>query len=266
LRIYLDDSASALQSIKNTNPNTIILGYKSLIAESTNYEDWSVVNSHEDWFVHDANGNRITSNQFGYYLMDVSSSGWRQYWVNYVNTKFNLPAGTYYNGVFIDDVYNALNNAVYSSTIPASVLSNWKTNNIAMLQYIKANLASGKIVFINTDEMNTDDYLNVVDGQLIEGYEHATWNDVNTYGGGITLDTLARKSATGKIIWAASGTILSSDTTQNANMVKYCYASFLLGMNGTHTYWSFNDWGSSDNSKGYYSIMDTNIGQAVGTY
>ena len=264
LNIYLDDSVSALQSIKAVNPDVKILGYKSLIAEYSSFDDWSVVNSHEDWFVHDASGNRIRSNQFGYYLMDVSSLGWKQHWVAYVNAKFNLPASVYYDGVFIDDVYNSLNSDVYSSVIPVSVLSYWKSNNIAMLQNIKASL-SNKIVFINSDEMNTDSYLSLVDGQMIEGYEHAPWDSVDTYSG-ISFDILARKSATNKIVWAASGTISSTDTEKMARLVKYCYASFLIGMNGSQAYWSFNDWGSSDGSKGYYSIMNTNIGQATGPY
>jgi hypothetical protein len=115
--------------------------------------------------------------------------------------------------------------------------------------------------------MYTDTYLSVVDGQVIEGYEHATWTNANTYAnGGITIDTLARKSATNKIIVANSGTIVSSDSTQMANIVKYCYASFLIGTSGSQTYWSFNDWDSGDGSKGYYAIMNTNIGQPTGSY
>jgi hypothetical protein len=264
LNIYLDDSASALQSIKAVNPNVKILGYKSLIAEYSTFEDWSLVNSHEDWFIHDAGGNRIKSNQFGFYLMDVSSLGWKQHWVAFVNEKFNLPAGVYYDGVFIDDVYNSLNSAVYSSTIPSAVLSNWKSNNIVMLQSIKAAFPN-KIVFINCDELNTDNYLSVVDGQMIEGYEHAPWDNVNSYSG-ISFDILARKSATNKIVWAASGTMSSADPTQMSNLAKYCYASFLIGVNGSQAYWGFNDWGSSDGSKGYYALMNTNIGQAIGSY
>jgi hypothetical protein len=37
-------------------------------------------------------------------------------------------------------------------------------------------------------------------------------------------------------------------------------------MSGTQTYWSFNNYDSSDGSKGYYAIMDTDIGQATGSY
>jgi hypothetical protein len=265
LDIYLDDTASALQEIKNANPNVKILGYTDLIGSKVGWQNWDVVNAHEDWFVHDANGNRIQNNQWKYYLMDVSSSGWRQNWVDYVNSKFSINPN--YDGVFVDDVYNSLSSADFSSTIPSAVLSNWKTNCMGMLTYIKPKIPTGKLLFINTNEMLTDDYLNLpaVDGSMIEGYVHADWTPATTYGDEMTwINILARKSATNKMVWAASGT--TYDATQMAKMVKYSYASFLLGMNGSRTYWSFNTWWSGDGSKGYYSLMDTNIGQPAGAY
>src|SRR4030066_1009796 len=54
--------ASTIQSLKGANPNIKTIGYRGLIGmkdyDSTNYGDWSTVTSHEDWFLHDAYGNR----------------------------------------------------------------------------------------------------------------------------------------------------------------------------------------------------------------
>jgi hypothetical protein len=77
---------------------------------------------------------------------------------------------------------------------------------------------------------------------------------------------LAADSAAGKIVWCASGSIVNSDSNEMARMVKYCYASFLLGANGPKAHWGFNTWVSGDGSNGYYSIMDTQVGSATGTY
>ena len=259
--LNVDFGTSGVSSVKTKNPNIKVVGYKDLLAMQTSYADWSVVNSHEDWFIHDASGNRIKNPSWGWYLMDVGNAGWRAHWVNDVNSKM----GTLYDGVFIDDVWNALD--VHGmSGVTASQISRWHSDTLSMLQYIKANIPSGKLVIINTDEWNTYTYISAVDGEMLEGYTHEEWTTVNSQGGRDTgliiamIKNLAVNSAAGKIVWCDSGTVVPSDSNEMARMVKYCYASFLLGTNGSGAHWEFNNYGSSDGSKGYYSIMDTQIG------
>ena len=262
---------SAMQSIKARNPNVRIIGYKLLIGMYTYLDDWAEVNSHEDWFVHDANGNRIVDIHWGWYLMDVGSQGWRQHWFSYVNGKMN---NTAYDGVFADGVLNAIESSSFNAAVPDSVIARWHNDTIGLLQYVKANLLSGKILVVNTDEWSTQDYINVADGMMIEGYGHAYWEGIDTQGTRSTatilqqIEALSRSSSAGKIVYAASGTIIPSpmNTTKVNAMVKYCYGIFLLGENGPQAYWGFNDWYSSDGSQGYYPIMDTQIGSPTGAY
>jgi len=141
-----------------------------------------------------------------------------------------------------------------------------------MLQYIKANILPGKLVIINHDEWNTNTYVSAVDGGMLEGFTHEEWIDVYSPGYRnpelimVMINNLAVNSAAGKIIWAQSGTIVSSDIAAMDRMVKYCYASFLLGANGPTACWGYNCWTSGDGSKGYYSIMDTPVGSPTGAY
>jgi len=262
----------AIQSIKAKNPNVRIIGYSNLMGIYSSDKDFAYISSnHEDWFVHDANDSRIVNTVFGWYLMDVGVLGWMQYLVS--NLNGGAMSNAAYDGVFMDDVWNLMVSTNFNTTIPASVVSRWHNDTMGALQYIKANLLAGKILVMNTDEWATQDYINIVDGMMIEGYGHAYW-DVDTPGSrGIyvileQIAALSKASSMGKIVWAASGTIIPSplNTTEVDAMVKYCYGIFLLGENGPQAYWGFNDWYSSDGSRGYYPIMDTQIGSPTGAY
>jgi hypothetical protein len=264
----------AMQSIKAKNPNVKIIGYKDFMGMYTYLDDWAEANSHEDWFIHDANGNRIKNTQWGWYLMDCGNAGWRQHLFSYVNGKMNNAA---YDGVFADDVWNAITDwslSAFDKTIPNSVRTRWHNDMKGLLQNVKTNLLTGKILVVNTDEWETQDYINVADGMMIEGYGHAYWEGIDTQGTRSTatilqqIAALSRSSSTGKIVYAASGTIIPSpmNTAKVNAMVKYCYGIFLLGEGGSQAYCGFNDWWSSDGSHGYYPIMDTQIGSPIGDF
>lgn len=268
-------SPVVLQSLKTNNPNMLIFGYADIIASSPSCSYWATANSNENWFLHDVNGNRITSIDYGWYLMDVGSPGWRQFYSSYANGLLkNSPA---VDGVFADDVWNQLylhiswGKLANSSAIPSSAISSWHSNMIGMLQYVEANIVPGKKVIVNTDE-TTHDYLDVVDGKLEEGYVHATWWELNYFRvRKDQIDAMARDSATGKILVSNNGAIVpdnpdSATLAQVAQNVKYCYAATLLATNGTNCYFTYNNWLSNDGSKGHYPIMDTNLGSPSGPY
>jgi hypothetical protein len=269
LEVSFTIDSSSLQAIKTQDPNMKIIGYKDLLGEHTYDEDWAEVNSHENWFVHDASGSRIMQMQWGWYLMDVGSAGWRQHWVSYVNSRIN---NAQYDGILADDVWDTMASwylASFNKVVPNSVISRWRTDTIGMLQYIRANLLSSKILIVNSDEWSTNDYLNVADGQCIEGYVHASWDSATSYGRP-SIDVLARKCVTGKIVWATSGIDGGTATqTQIDAMLKYCYASFLVGMDGSNAYWSWTSTGGAiyyELYGAFQPIMDTNIGQPTGAY
>jgi len=262
-----DYDLSAMASIRAINPNMIIIGYKDLIEDGPGFSDWASVSSQESWFVHDASGNRITTYN-GEYLMNVSSTGWMQHWVSYVNSE--LANNTCYNGVFADNVWNTVTQdwLGLSSPVPNPTSAGWHKATIAFLQYIKANLMPGKILVVNTEEFDTDDYLTVADGQMLEGYEHGPWMNVTYVGHRATIDCLARKSGMGKMVWADAGTLTTNASQAQIDaMSNYCYASFLIGLNGSQT-----SYGWSQNPRGDYStvtyppIMDTNIGSPTDQY
>jgi hypothetical protein len=263
--------SAAIQSLKTKNANVKVVGYKDAMFSDSTRDDWATVNANEAWFVHDANGSRIYNHVWSCWLMDVSNVGWRQHVVSYLNNKFSSEPA--YDGVLLDDIWDAMPDwavAVFSpQVVPTSVRNALHTNMIGFLQYLKANITLGKIIIANTDDWNDNDYLNIVNGMTIEGYEHASWESATSYDRP-SIDVLAGRCATGKIVWAASGIDGSTATqTQIDAMLKYCYVSFLVGMCGSNTYWSWTSTGGAiynDLYGGFQPIMDTDIGQPIGAY
>ena len=259
--------SSQMQALHNANPNLKVLGYKDLIAMHSDGidPDWSIVNTHETWFMHDTYGNRIFYSPFNWWLMDPANPEWQAYFVNDALAKISASG---YDGIFIDDVWNDV--TFYCHNLPTTNAQTWHNDVVAFLRYIKANLP-GKIVVVNTDEWYGSTYINEVDGAMMEGFAHAEWCAANDEGGrGSTFNLnlvgkLAADSANGKIVWAASG-VIPSTQAEDDRLLKYCYAEFLLGANGATSYFGFNSWYSSDGAKGYYSIMDTPVGSPTGAY
>jgi hypothetical protein len=253
-------------ALKVLNPSIEIIGYKNFIGIYPHDDDWATVNAQETWFIHDAGGNRIVESTFGWYLMDVGSVGWRQHWVTYVNSKMNNAA---FNGVFADDV-QTIYQYRYTQTVPAAVIARWDTDVVGMLQYATANLTVGKKLFINVD-WNTTDFIDEVTNFMIEGYGHASWENINTPGTrtlAVILDqinALSTYSTAGKTVWCDSGTIVPDPDDTDA-MALYCYCIYLLGSNSSDMHWSWNTWYSSDEAQGYKAIMDVSIGTPTGAY
>ena len=261
---FLAMKPTQAQAIKTKNSTVTVLAYRELYTMAPNYNDWATVNAHEDWFLHDSKGNRIQHATFGWYLMDPGSVGWRSHFVSNLNSI--ILNG--YDGLFADDVWNSLRTYGYStsaSNIKSADISRWHNDVLGMIQYVKANLG-GKLVVLNTDQSGTYDYVAATDGMMIEGFTQAPWNPSSTHSAfsylGQQIQDLSTISGMNKIIFAVSGV---SDTP-TLQTVKYCYAMYLLGINGSKAYWGFNDWKSGDGSKGYYSIMDANIGSPTGPY
>jgi hypothetical protein len=257
--------AQYMQNIKNRNPTIGIFGYKDLIGMNPIYEDWAEVNAHEDWFVHDADGNRVKNNVWGWYLMDVGNAGWREHWASYVRDK--MSTYTAYDGAYADDVWDTLYVNSFDHTPPDSVAASWHADTLGMLQYIKANI-NGKLLLINTEagwmfgHINSD-YLDVVDGMEIEGYFHAPWEDSQTYSRVIEsqIACLAQGSSEGKIMIAESGSSIPDD-----RLLKWTYATFVLGANGSNAYWGWNVGSFYTLDSVNHPITETNLGSPIGAY
>jgi hypothetical protein len=270
---YMD--VPSLQQLKAKNPNMTVLAYRDIIGHGQVDRDWATINQHEDWFVHDNSGNRIMENKWGWLLMNITNVGYQQRYVSYVNSQIDNSG---FDGVFADDCWNDFrtyyNWNTSLSNIPSDFVNNLHNSMNVFLQYVKANILPGKIVVVNTDEWRTHDYLDIADGKMDEGFAHPSWESFSGYDARNMpqlLDSIARDSATGKIVWCFSGMTIPENPDQTilsqvASVSEYCYSAFLLGLNGSKACLQMNQYDSSDGSNGCYPIMDTNLGTPIGSY
>jgi hypothetical protein len=237
--------------------------------------DWVEVNTHEDWFIHDSvTGGRIWNPSDDGFLMDIGNADFRQHWITYVMNNLSTYKG--FTGIFIDNTMGSMNASWVpwerfdDGTQPVfknSDLNNWHSNVINFLEQIKEAFPD-KTIIINTDGFNYD-YVDKVDGVMIEGFAHATWQSADTHstssGVLMQIDYFSTITRDGKLAWYCSGT-LDGTPSQVSDTVKFTLSAALLSNNNPNSMFSFNDWFSFDDSHGYYPIMDTDIGLPSGAY
>jgi hypothetical protein len=263
------------QKIKQANPNIIMITYQDALYMNNRFNDWAMVNSHEDWFLHDMNGNRIAAGS-GNYAMDISSSGWRNYTAGKCVAQLN--ANPLVDGIFLDDVADSVffNWSPWGGVpIAASVKTNWDTNMEGLIQVVKAAIGNKLLVANSFDFMSVPNIIKYCDGQMIEGFVHNA--DATTKGGlyeyrddALTwigfLETLSRS---GKIIMVKSDYIpvqnpTAADIEQAHKLMLYCLSCFLLGYSGKANFGFQSLHYDYTGQQGYWEEMNASIGNPNG--
>jgi len=266
------------EKIKLINPRVVLLAYKDIMAVHTTDPAWDEVNAHEDWFLHDVNGNRLIHKVYGWYAMDVGNHGWRDHFANYVKAKLDKYPSI--DGIFADDVwewYDYRNEefTVDASLVPKEIQQRWHNDMVGMIQYVKGVLAN-KLLMLNSDDWSGD-YLRYADGMVFEGFVHASWWALDYFGwAGFDplshVDILRALSSTGKYILAWSGARIPDNPTQTDlekahKLMLYCLGSALLGANSSNVFFGWVTLHTAlDGSRGYYQEMDCYIGAPKGKY
>lgn len=261
--------------IKALNPNIIVIAYRDIMAMHTFYDDWTEVDAHEDWFLHDINGNRLQRPPWNWYAMDVGNPGWRMHYANYVKSMLDsYPA---LDGIFADDAWDTFwydDWNVPAEDIPSDIGPRWHNDMLEMISFVKETIGN-KLLIVNT--RNNDGYVDVCDGKMQEGFVHASWWGLDYYGyTGFDpierdVESLADVSRRGKIYLAHSGAEIPSNPTDEElakayNIMLYCLASYLLGANGEKVTFGFKNIYSKDGSRGYYPEFDVSLGSPINDY
>lgn len=287
-------SQSVIQSIKTANPSIKVYAYYEATNTLESDPDWSVVNSHEDWFVHNTMGNRVIFSAYGSYMMNVSS-GWADYFASH---GASLIEGTYFDGLYGDDVWDELSEwleggsledavtheVLELSDIDSGFLASWHNDLVSLLVGTKNALSEELLFIVNTDESGSFDFLGVTDGIMYEGLIHAPWNPLmfwetyvswnETYPFNV-IDGLTAASGYGKIIISGNGCQKPSPMNNSAismliDTTNFCYVASLLGMNGENCYYEFyvNENGYTFDASVLYTTPFKlyNIGYPTNTY
>jgi hypothetical protein len=263
-------------NIRDLNSNIKIIGYFDSIMMSKAWPDWSIVNSHEDWFVHSLSGSRIERVTYpGQYLMNPNSG-----WSNYLAQKCKTFLKTYpqYDGIFTDDVSSDLEDDGYIFKVSFSqfgtgVLTNWCTWMNKHIQNIKTTIGNDILIpnaYKNTQYCQGSTHVhfweNFIHGRSSayneNGYGTAGWNY-----GCLAIDLLHEQAELGNIIAVNSGCEnAAAHPVEAKRWMLFTYACFsfaVVDLNKAYYSWQFyND----DSTHGYYPEMDINLGQPIGDY
>jgi len=267
---------TAATNVKALNSDMIVLGYFDVCAMSTTYPDWNEVTQHEDWFVHDINGNRVQPAGYPTNYFMNPNSGWSDYIAQ--QCQQYLISYPQFDGIFADDVLTNLIedglilNIPYSE-LPSEVLSNWGAWTYQNIQSIQVSMGN-KILMPNAYK-----HLQFCQGIThVHFWEHfihgrnKAYNE-NGYGtdgwnyGLLAIDLLHEQAELGNIIAVNSGCAdANAHPVEAKRWMLFTYACFsfaVVDVNKAYYAWQFYN---SDSTHGYYPEMDINLGQPIGDY
>ncbi|MFH1906639.1 MAG: putative glycoside hydrolase [Chloroflexota bacterium] len=206
----------------------------------------TISTNHPDWFLLDANGNRIKVDG-KYYLMDPGNQEWREFWLN--RTRESQEELGWY-GVFLDNVEASLSKVIRLGGIPAKYPddASYQAAIQGFLQYLYTSYfqPQGRPLLANIISLDDSavwfNYLQYLDGAMNEGWAvdwRSGYRSVSEWNDDLTL--AEKTQAMGKY------TLLISQGDQaNTKRQAFTFASYLLVSNGraSFRYTHHSDYGS----------------------
>lgn len=244
------EMAEDVSRIKMLNPNCKIIGYKNVMGVHPTALDYPEITIHEDWFLHDLNGNRLVHRSYGWEALDVGNKGWQNYYANYIKEKCDQYG---FNGVFADDVWEwqvPWHNTVWTvdaSIIPPEIASTHKTRMVDFIKTVKSLLGS-RLMILNTNVLWRE-YIESADGLLIENFMKTAYAEQHLQGYLQTGNKIV-------LCWSRIPTDLT-----------FSLASYLIGET-PKTYWGYTSstYFPNDPNWSYPPEMDLDIGNPRGAY
>ncbi len=236
--------SASVAKVKRINPAIKVIFYRDLAGIITSYDDFGEASKHPDWFVRDAATNkRLVKEPFGWYLMDITNAGFRRHLIRYLGQK--LAAYPMFDGIFLDDVYAKINpesfvveGAKTPGTVNPAYVQSYSAAVSSFLKDVKAALP-GKTIIINCDDAR--EYIEHVDGVMLEGFIHGSWQAATYYkdtvGWLADMHAFANAVLSDKIVLVHSGSQGNGDALHNQFL--FCFASFLL-LSNQNTYFFFD--------------------------
>lgn len=267
-------------TFKAYNPNWVLLNYR-LATESGPVDyivgdqwgsDWSMVNSHEDWFMHNASGQRLTNSAQGWDLNDISNPAFDQY---FTSSTINSMEKTGAVGLMADvfdagiggwwfneyDSRFAGTNAANPAAWPNGVT--WIDQLDNYIQTVQTAYAATpqKFLFIpNVGALDTQwDTTNYqsLDGAFLEGFAVGPgYLGDSTVDWQLGMNRALPMSAAGKVLIMQPYLKNDSNTTLGLEQRGYELGSYFL-LQGAHTYLNVVGLGGKDPTGAWYYPEDT---------
>ena len=188
-------TSNLIDAIRAYNPDFIMIQYRLGVRESghectyihndTWSTDWDTIDPHEDWFVHDDQGNRVYQLYNGWleeYCMDCSgliegntTYGWKEYWSDCVLSDVTASHG---DGVFADSTHlpYAVPSSLWDSPMGSPPHTAYIPHLEAFYDYVYQRFDEANQYYIPnigglcTTVDTTSGYYEDVHGAMVEGF------------------------------------------------------------------------------------------------
>jgi hypothetical protein len=217
--------------------------------------------NHSDWFLLDANGDRIQTDNW--YVMDPGNSGWRKFWLTRAEQSQQQFG---WQGVFLDNVEASLARRVQENGVPVKYPddASYQTAIAGFLKYLSANyfkpnnvpLLANIISRRGTDAWQK--YLQFLNGAMEETWAvdwHTGYLDVDSWNADLARAEQAQQMGKYEIL-------VSQGDQGDTNRQNFAYASYLLVANGMASFRYTN--ASSYRQVWIYPNYDIDLGAPLG--
>jgi hypothetical protein len=264
---------NSVVKLKQQKPELIILVYISAPSASPTIDfygpPWSEVTLHEDWFLHDIDGNRLQiAWESGWYCMDIANPEWRKAMGDWCYET--LSPNPEIDGVFVDNAWVQFSDnefTVPSTKIPTEYGVMWNAAMKGFLEYIKSRIETKMLIPNLNDNV---DFMDVSDGMMAEGFIHYPWWDVNYFGTFNYPEQIAKFKSVldrGKYFLALDGSLNIQSLEDAKRIFYYSFCSFLLIANEKASF-MFDTWNAFDDQYGLLPLTYAAgpLGGAMGDY
>lgn len=262
--------------MKAANPRLILLAYMNgSFAQKDQGSAYP-----ESWYARDADGNKLQSQSYGNWLMDVSNPGWIE---DRMSTCRSLVASTGYDGCMLDMLGIAPLDPGYLTGLPINPSTgqvwtkrDWLDATSRVAATVKGGAAPGIVVgnglgsgsrYFDADHPSAV-LLGGIDGGLAETWIRAAGQGIATYRSVSEwkqdVDMLAAAGAGRTPVLTLTKVWVDGTKAEKNAWHEFSLASFLLGTDG-RSYFSFSYSSSSDSTAGHpWWTLD--LGSPTGPY
>ena len=266
-----DNHAAAMHA---ANPNLRLFVYvQGMFASEGNLPS--------SWYSRSGSGAKIRSDDFGTYLMNPKSSGWRDDRLSECRQRL---AVSHYDGCFLDSLGPTGVNGESISALPINPSTHrvysrreWLTSTEIVAERVRSALAPRPVLMNGlvdgpgyfSSAGPTETLLNGATGGMSEAFMRAASSGASKYKGetawkndvDMLRDVGSRSS--GGIALAVTKVWCAANSTQISSWHRYALGSFLLGYRPGHGYFQFRT--DHDFTKGY-AYEDVQLGTPSSSY
>ncbi len=264
---------SGASALKARRSGAVIALYELPAGRSSGEAD---VKSHEEWFMHSANGERIR-NENGVFLMDMGNPQFRAYEIDFIVR--NVAAGPY-DGIYLDVIQPQwiVGAKDFAPAIPPASVQAWPGNMLTFLQTLRSRLPAGKKIWWNSlmrEKALGDRWaswenqaLTVAEGVQADGFCRNRRKGLAEEDFAYQLRRYASVGAQGKMMLMKSAVKEKQGPLEAGELDKtevLCFATYMLIADGKNIMY----YPAHELNRGKVQgvgIYEANLGQPVGAY